>query len=237
MLKCVTQLPCRVPSSWLRPRTEKLLSLSDATCFWWLKDRHVEEEQVENDSNFAQLTEPSRLRGKMCSSKSLCHLFVVLNILTATILVQGHNNSTFYYTRFGGRMEEELQLERMLRDVLGGLNTSSSYVPHSRQRRASRFIHYDFSDNAVNVRYCSSSGHHHPHKQHVHRLTDRTELSDTVPDRKKAATTTTTTEQEETLQTNSGTLLAETFYSPFTVSLSLNFSWEWSSACTSCRSR
>lgn len=90
----------------------------------------------------------------MCSSKSLCHLFVALNLLTATVLVRGYNNSTFYYTRFGGggRPEEELQLERMLRGFLGGVNTSSSFV-HSRQKRESRFIHYDYSDDAVNVGY------------------------------------------------------------------------------------
>lgn len=78
---------------------------------------------------------------------------MALNLLTATVLVRGHNNSTFYYTRFSGaRAEEELQLERMLRDIFGGVNTSSSFV-HSRQKRASRFIHYDYSDNAVNVGY------------------------------------------------------------------------------------
>lgn len=98
----------------------------------------------------------------MCSNKSLCHLFVALNIFTATILVHGHNNSTFYYTRFGGDggpagrlLEGEMQLERMLRDMWGGLNTSHSAPPHSRKKRASRFIHYDYSDNAVNVRIVS----------------------------------------------------------------------------------
>lgn len=109
---------------------------------------------------------------KMCSNKSLCHLFVALNVFTAAILVQGHNNSTssFYYTRFNGgpksrgRLEDDVQLERMLRDILGGLNTSSSssssYSPKSRQKRESRFIHYDYSDNAVNVRFSPSIAVH-----------------------------------------------------------------------------
>lgn len=96
----------------------------------------------------------------MGRNKSLCHLFVALNVFTAVVLVHGHNNSTFYYTRFaksgGGREqrhEEEVQLERMLRDIFGGLNTSSSYTAPPRQKRESRFIHYDYSDNAVNVRH------------------------------------------------------------------------------------
>lgn len=96
----------------------------------------------------------------MCSNKSLCHLFVALNVFTATVLVQGaFTNSTLYYTKFaagGGsrrQLEEEVHLERMLRDIFGGLNTSSDAMPpSSRQKRASRFIHYDYSDNAVNVR-------------------------------------------------------------------------------------
>lgn len=102
----------------------------------------------------------------MCSNKSLCHLFVALNLFTAAILsVQAFNNSTFYYTtRFRGtpgtrrELEEEVQLERMLRDIFGGLNTSSEARTSragggggGRQKRASRFIHYDYSDNAVNV--------------------------------------------------------------------------------------
>lgn len=111
---------------------------------------------------------------KMCSNKSLCHLFVALNVFTAAILVQSHNNSTssFYYTRFNGgpkhrgRLEDDVQLERMLRDILGGLNTSSTSSSRSsstsRQKRESRFIHYDYSDNAVNVRFSLSySVHRH----------------------------------------------------------------------------
>ena len=70
---------------------------------------------------------------KMCNNNSLCHLLVALNVFTAAVLVHGKNsNSTFSYTRFGGvrqssRSEEEdtVQLERMLRDLFGGLNASS----------------------------------------------------------------------------------------------------------------
>ena len=71
-----------------------------------------------------------------------------------------YNNSTFSHTRFGGvrhggRSEEEdtVQLERMLRDLFGGLNASSFHQTSSSGGgpREKRFIHYDYSDNAVNV--------------------------------------------------------------------------------------
>lgn len=98
---------------------------------------------------------------KMCSNKSLCHLLVALNVFTAAVLVHGeYRNSTFSYTRFGGvrqggRSEEEdtAQLERMLRDLFGGLNASSFHQTSSSGGgpREKRFIHYDYSDNAVNV--------------------------------------------------------------------------------------
>lgn len=104
----------------------------------------------------------------MCDNKSLCRLFVALNIFTATVLVQGYSNSSFYYTRLNGDgagtkygpVEEVVHLERMLRDIFGGFNTSTS----TRKRRESRFIHYDLSDDAVNVRIgCCLKFHYKAH--------------------------------------------------------------------------